>query len=80
MFKKIILATTLSVASSTLFAACESNVDSIQTLYINGMFTNEAAALSNKNAIDQFIARNLSGSKEILNMYIMIRNGSWPRH
>lgn len=61
MFKEIILSTTLAVASSTLFAACESNVDSIQTLYINGMFTNEAAALSNKNAIDKFIASNLSG-------------------
>lgn len=61
MLKKIILATTLAVTASPIFAACESNVDSIQTLYINGMFTTKVVALSNKNAIEKFIANNLSG-------------------
>lgn len=61
MLKKIILATTLAVTASPIFAACESNVDSIQTLYINGMFTTKVVALSNKNAIEKFIANKLSG-------------------
>src|SRR5690606_25068363 len=47
--------------STSAFAACEENVDRIETFYINGMFTGPADFIANKNAINAFLRSYLSG-------------------
>ena len=41
------------------YAACELRVDSVQTLYVNGMFTKTRAAEFNTNSIEDFIREHL---------------------
>lgn len=56
-----VLATILIIITTfKVVASCESNVDNIQTLYINGMFTSYSDAIANKNTIVQFISENLA--------------------
>ena len=51
--------TLLTSVSGLAFASCESNVDNIETFYVNGMFTDYTAFLKNENALDRFIQENL---------------------
>ena len=55
-----LLTTILIITTFKAAANCESNVDNIQTLYINGMFTPFDEEQANRDAITQFIVENLA--------------------
>lgn len=56
---KKILIFILIICSSSSHAICELNVDSVKTLYINGMFTDAYDAESNRQAIESLITQKL---------------------
>lgn len=59
MNTKTLLLSFLLLSSQHIFASCESRVDSIQTLYVNGMFTDAYQAKSNTHSIESHIRNNL---------------------
>ena len=58
-FKKIALATLVVLLSLNSYAACEHNVDKIESFYINGMFTDYSDFTANKVALKSFIVAYL---------------------
>lgn len=56
---KVTLVLLIGLFSANAWAICEQNVDRIESYYINGMFTVEAACEFNTAALESFIASHL---------------------